>query len=385
MREVILVRFGEIFLKGKNYGFFEKTLFNNIKRKLDGITLNINKTSGRIIISDFDEVDKMEIIDRVKNVFGTVNLSVAYEIDTNIDKIKEICANITIPTNTFKVETKRADKSFPMTSTEFSAMIGGVVLKNNTGLKVDVHNPQTTLNIDIRESKKTYIYYEKIPCVGGMPTGTAGRVMLLLSGGIDSPVAGYQIAKRGVTLSAIHFHSYPYTSEQAKQKVIDLAKLLKKYVGNINLFVVPFTKIQEEIHKNCDDEYMVTIVRRFMMKISERVAIKNGCMALITGESLGQVASQTLESIFITNDAGKNIPIFRPLIAMDKIDIMKISQEIGTYETSILPYEDCCSVFLPDSPVTKPKMTKIEENEKILDVETLINEAIENIELIKIN
>ena len=385
MKEVILVRFGEIFLKGKNYGFFEKTLFNNIRKKLDGLNLSINKTSGRIIISDFSDEDKMEIIERVRTVFGTVNLSVAYEIETNIDKIKEICANITISTNTFKVETKRADKSFPMQSTEFSAMIGGIVLKNNSGIRVDVHNPETTLNIDIRESKKTYIYYEKIACVGGMPTGTAGRVMLLLSGGIDSPVAGYQIAKRGVTLSAIHFHSYPYTSEQAKQKVIDLAKLLKNYVGNINLFVVPFTKIQEEIHKNCDDEYMVTMVRRFMMKISQRVAEKNGCWALITGESLGQVASQTLESIFVTNDAGKDIPIFRPLIAMDKIDIMKISQEIGTYETSILPYEDCCSVFLPDSPVTKPKMQKIVENEKVLDVEALIEDAINNVELIKIN
>ena len=385
MKEVILVRFGEIFLKGKNYGFFEKTLFNNIRKKLDGLNLSINKTSGRIIISDFSDEDKMEIIERVRTVFGTVNLSVAYEIETNIDKIKEICANITISTNTFKVETKRADKSFPMQSTEFSAMIGGIVLKNNSGIRVDVHNPETTLNIDIRESKKTYIYYEKIACVGGMPTGTAGRVMLLLSGGIDSPIAGYQIAKRGVTLSAIHFHSYPYTSEQAKQKVIDLAKLLKNYVGNINLFVVPFTKIQEEIHKNCDDEYMVTMVRRFMMKISQRVAEKNGCWALITGESLGQVASQTLESIFVTNDAGKDIPIFRPLIAMDKIDIMKISQEIGTYETSILPYEDCCSVFLPDSPVTKPKMQKIVENEKVLDVEALIEDAINNVELIKIN
>lgn len=384
MKEVILVRFGEIFLKGKNYGFFEKMLFNNIKNSIRDINLKIQKSSGRIIISDYSENDSKKIIEKVSKVFGTVNLSVATEIDTNIEEIKNICSNIKIKTKTFKVETKRADKSFPVQSTAFSAQIGGIILSKNANVEVDVHNPETVVNIDIRENKKTYIYYDKIPCVGGMPTGTSGKVMLLLSGGIDSPVAGYQIARRGTTLSAIHFHSYPYTSEQAKEKVITLAKKLTNYVGNMNVYVVPFTKIQEEIHKNCSDEYMVILVRRFMMKIAEMVAHQNNCKALVTGESLGQVASQTIESIAITNDAGKEIPIFRPLIAMDKIDIMKISQEIGTYETSILPYEDCCSVFLPDSPVTKPKMDKILENEAKLDVESLIKEAIDNIEIIKV-
>ena len=384
MNEVILLRYGEIFLKGKNYSFFENSLFKNIKYRLKDINLKLEKISGRFLISEFDIEDKQNIIDILKTVFGLVSISIAYEVETSYDNILSICEKLNIKKKTFKVETKRADKTFPLKSFELSAKMGGVLLKNNPNAIVDVHNPEETIYIEVRENSKSYIYYEKIQCLGGMPVGTAGKGMLLLSGGIDSPVAGFLMSKRGLSLNAIHFHSYPYTSEQAKQKVIDLANIIKKYTGNIRLFVVLFTKIQEEIHKKCDDEYMVILVRRFMMDIAERVAMKNGCSALITGENLAQVASQTVESITVTNQMSKLLPIFRPLISFDKIEISKISTDIGAYETSVLPYEDCCSVFLPDSPVTHPKLDKIEKNESILDRESLIEDAISNIEIIDI-
>ncbi len=383
MREVILLRFGEIFLKGKNHRFFEKTLLNNIKNVAKKYNAVAEKIAGRYIVYDFDQNDRDELVTRLTQVFGIVSLSVAKEVDTNIDTITDICKDIKITKDTFKVEVKRADKRFGMQSFEFAAEMGGVILKNNN-VKVDVHNPQEVVNIDIRENGKTYISHEKIPCVGGMPVGTAGKGMLLLSGGIDSPVACFQMAKRGLSINAIHFHSYPYTSQQAKDKVIELAKLLTPYVGHINLFIVPFTTIQENIHKYCDDDHMVILVRRFMMDIAERVAQNNGCGCLITGESLAQVASQTLESITVTNNAVKMLPIFRPLIGMDKTEIMEISKKIGTYETSILPYEDCCSVFLPDSPVTKPKLDRVVRNEQKLDKEQLIEQAISGIEVMHI-
>ncbi len=384
MRKVILLRFGEIFLKGKNHSFFERTLLNNIRFITKKYDAKAEKTASRYIVYDFKESDLDELVEKLTKVFGIVSLSVAQEVDTDIDQITKIVEQIKIQKDTFKVEVKRADKRFPMQSFEFAAKMGGVILKHNTTKKVDVHTPQEVVNIDIRENGKTYISYQKIPCVGGMPIGTAGKGMLLLSGGIDSPVACYQMAKRGLQINAIHFHSYPYTSEQAKDKVISLAKLLTPYVCQINLFIVPFTKIQEQIHKVCDDEYMVILVRRFMMNIAERVAKQNGCGCLITGESLAQVASQTVESITVTNNAVELLPIFRPLIGMDKTEIMEISKRIGTYETSILPYEDCCSVFLPDSPVTKPKLDRVVRNEQKLDMETLINQAIDNIEVMKI-
>lgn len=384
MKEVILLRFGEMFLKGKNYSFFAKTLYNNIKNAIKKYNCKIEKIAGRYLVTDFNEFNKDEVIDTLTKIFGLVSLSIATEVESTQEAITDFCKGIVISKKTFKVDVKRADKRFPIKSYEFAATLGGVILKNNPGLKVDVHTPEEVVSVDIRESGKTYISYEKIPCAGGMPIGTAGKSMLLLSGGIDSPVACYQMAKRGLNINAIHFHSYPYTSEQAKDKVISLAKLLTPYCGHINLFIVPFTKIQENIHKLCDDEYMVILVRRFMMDIAERVAKNSGCTSLITGESLGQVASQTVESITATNNAVKLLPVFRPLIGMDKSEIMEISKKIGTYETSILPYEDCCSVFLPDSPVTKPKLDRIERNEKLLDRESLINEAINNIEIMKI-
>lgn len=384
MSEVILIRYGEIFLKGKNYSFFENTLFKNIKYRLKDISLKLEKISGRFLISEFELENKNKIVEILRTIFGIVSISVAQEIETSKENILNACKAINLTSDTFKVETKRADKTFDIKSFEMSKLAGGIILENNPTSSVDVHEPKQIVYIDIRQNGKTYIFYDKIICLGGMPVSTSGKGMLLLSGGIDSPVAGFLMAKRGLSLNAIHFHSYPYTSEQAKQKVIDLANIIKKYTGDIRLFVVPFTKIQEEIHKKCDDEYMITLVRRFMMDIAERVAKMSGCSALITGENLAQVASQTVASITVTNQMSKELPIFRPLISFDKIEISKISQQIGAYETSVLPYEDCCSVFLPESPVTHPKMDKINKNEALLDREELINNAIENIEIINI-
>ncbi len=384
LNKVLLLRFGEIFLKGKNRAFFENTLFHNVKKITNTYGATLTKTIGRLVVTNLNE-DYMSLVERLKNVFGLVSLSIADEVASNLEAIENICSKIEIQTKTFKVQTKRADKRFPMSSYELSAHIGGVVLDNNPNVAVNVVEPETTINIDIRENGKTYIYYDKIPCVGGLPLGTAGKGLLLLSGGIDSPVAGFLMAKRGLYCEAIHFHSFPYTSQQAKDKVISLAKLMSNFAGKFRLHVVPFTKIQEEIHKHCDSNYMVILVRRFMMKIAERVANNLNAQAIITGENLAQVASQTVESITITNQAVEKLPVLRPLIAYDKVDIMSLAKHIGTYETSILPYEDCCSVFLPDNPVTKPKEDKIQYNESKLDVEGLINQAIDNIETILID
>ncbi len=384
MKKSILIRFGEIFLKGKNYLFFENTLYKNIKWRLKEFDCELTRTAGRFIVENFEDDDLDDIIDAIKCVFGVVSLSVAYEIDTTLDNIVEICKTIKLVEKTFKVEVKRADKRFEMPSNKLEALLGGIILENNPDTKVDVHTPKQEVYVEIRQNGKSYVYYEKIPCLGGMPVGTSGKAMLLLSGGIDSPVAGFLMAKRGLKIDAIHFHSYPYTSEQARQKVIDLAKIVKKYTGNITLHIIPFTHIQEEIHKNCDDEYMVTLVRRFMMDIAERVAKENDCSAIITGENLAQVASQTVEGITSTNKMAKDLPVFRPLISFDKVEISQIAEKIGTYETSILPYEDCCSVFLPKKPVTHPKLDRVEKNETLLDRETLIKEAIQNQEILKI-
>lgn len=384
MKKAILIRFGEIFLKGKNYSFFENTLYKNIKWRLKDFDCNLTKTAGRFLVENFADEDLDTIIDAIKSVFGVVSLSVADEIDTSLENIVENCKKIKLVEKTFKVEVKRADKRFEIPSNKLEALLGGVILENNPNVKVDVHSPKQEVFVEIRQNGKTYIYYDKIACLGGMPVGTSGKAMLLLSGGIDSPVAGFLMAKRGLQIEAIHFHSYPYTSEQARQKVVDLAHIIKKYTGNITLHIIPFTHIQEEIHKNCDDEYMVTLVRRFMMDIAERVAKENDCTAIITGENLAQVASQTVEGITSTNKMAKDLPVFRPLISFDKVEISQIAEKIGTYETSILPYEDCCSVFLPKRPVTHPKLDRVEKNETLLDRESLIKDAIANQEILKI-
>ena len=385
MKEVILLRFGEIFLKGRNYSFFENTLLNNIRFRLRNYECKIENIWGRYLISNFSSLNKNKIIEELKHIFGLVSFSIAVEVDSNLKEILDFCKTIKISEESFKVETNRADKNLNFSSCDVSIKAGEIILNNNPNSSVDVHSPKQIVNIDIRQNGKTYIFYEKVPCLGGMPVGCSGKGMLLLSGGIDSPVAGYLMAKRGLSINAIHFHSYPYTSEQARQKVVDLANIIKQYTGNIKLFIIPFTKIQEEIHKNCDSEYMVTLVRRFMMDIAERVAIVNGCNSLITGENLAQVASQTVEGITSTNQMAKELPVFRPLISFDKIEISNIAEKIGTYSTSVLPYEDCCSVFLPKNPVTHPKMDKILNNESFLNREELIKNAIENMEVLNIN
>ena len=317
-------------------------------------------------------------------MFGIYSLSVADEIETNVENIKNYFKTFKLTNTSFRVSVNRADKKFPINSTEFSKIIGEIILDNNENLTVDLHTFKTEVSIDIRENGKTYIFSSIIKGLNGMPVGSAGKGLLLLSGGIDSPVAGYKIAQRGMIVDGLHFHSFPYTSENAKNKVISLAKLIKPYTHLKRLFIVSFTKIQEEIHKHCDGDYMITIMRRIMMRIAERISNEFGYKAIITGESLGQVASQTIESITSTNSVLDKIPVLRPLIAFDKDETIDIANKINTYETSILPYEDCCTVFLPKNPIIKPKLDKVKLEEDKLDVENLIENAIKNIEIVEI-
>lgn len=384
MNKVIIIRWGEIHLKGKNRGIFEKMLEDNIKHAIKDFECTFKKISGRYMIKDFSDFYTEDIISKLSKVSGIHSVSVCElvksDIDSIIKKSVEICLE---KQGTFKVDTKRADKSFPMLSVDISRKVGGEILRANKYLRVDVIKPDFVLNIDIRESGETLIFTDVIMAMGGMPSGASGKGLLMISGGIDSPVAGYMMAKRGMKLEAVHFHSYPYTSEQAKEKVIELTRLVGEYTGGIKLHIVSFTEIQEAIHKYCKEEYMITLMRRFMMKISETIAKNNGLQAIITGESLGQVASQTIESITSSNSVA-TLPVLRPLIAFDKIDIIKISEKIGSYETSILPYEDCCTVFLPKHPLIKPNLKKVQLEEGNLDVETLISNALSNVEVIEL-
>lgn len=381
--KVIIIRYSEIHLKGNNRDYFESALIANIKQVLEGFEYRFARSNARYVISDFDESNLEQIIDAVKNVFGVHSLSVAEEVPSNVADIKAAAMEYAPTEGTFKVNTNRADKRFPVHSMNLSADIGGDILEAHPALVVDLFHPQHVVNIDIRENGKTFVYSETIKAVNGMPVGTGGKAMVMLSGGIDSPVAAYMMAKRGMSLRAVHFHSFPYTSLQAKEKVLDLAKLIKKYTLRMTVDVVSFTEIQTAIHEKCPEEYMITIMRRFMMRIAERIARMNGCGAVVTGESLGQVASQTLESITSTNSVA-NIPVFRPLIGFDKEEIIEIAERIGTFKTSILPYEDCCTIFLPKKPVTKPRLDAVLKVESALDVETLVNNALNNIETIVI-
>ncbi len=384
MKKVLLLKFGELFLKGKNRREFIKLLKHNIVKKLSGLDFQLSETQGRLVISDYSESFEDEIVSKLQTVFGLIGVASAVEIDTSLEGIENEIRNIDLSgVKTFKVEVKRADKTFDMTSMELERHLGGVVLNQFPNLKVDLYNPELVLFVELRVNKKTYIYKSLLPCAGGLPLGSAGKALLLLSGGIDSPVAGYLMSKRGLRLEAVHFHSYPYTSVQAKEKVIELANLISKYCGEIKLHVVSFTEIQEQIHKNCDEEYMITIMRRIMMRIAERICHENGLGAIVTGESLGQVASQTMQSMTVTNSV-VSLPVFRPVIAYDKEEIMSVAKNIGTYETSILPYEDCCTVFLPKNPVIRPTIKRAEYLEKNLDIENLINEALANEEIIEI-
>lgn len=394
MEKVVLLRYGEIHLKGKNRGFFDNQLIKNIEsatKKIDEKS-KISKVGGRYLISEFDNENLEAIVSACTKVFGLVSLSIATKVESTPEKIEEVLNKLLEEgefdlefSNSFKVDVKRANKKFPIQSTEFERQLGGVVLDKFPNLKVNLTNPEKTIFVDIRENGNTFIFGDKIKCCGGMPVGTSGKGLAMLSGGIDSPVACYMMAKRGMKLSAVHFHSFPYTSQQAKQKVIDLAKEIVPYTGELDLYVVSFTKIQEEIHKKCKDGYMITIMRRIMMRICEKLAEKHGFQAVITGENLAQVASQTIESMTSTENALKNLPVYRPLIAFDKIDIIEIAKQIGTFETSILPYEDCCTVFLPKNPLIKPKMELVEKEESYLDMETLVNDAVDNLEFIHLS
>lgn len=384
MDKTIIIRWCEIHLKGKNRNYFEKLLENNIKSALNGLSLKFVKIQGRYLIEDFSEFDEGEIISRLKKVAGIHTLSIAIRVKSNFDDICKVAVETMSDKNgTFKVETRRADKTFPLHSLEVSREVGGKILASNCSLTVDVVSPQYICNVDIRESGDTLVYTDVIKGVGGMPVGSSGKGLLLISGGIDSPVAGYMMAKRGMRLDAIHFHSYPYTGEAAKEKVISLSKKVSEYACSMNLFVIKFTEIQEAIHEKCPEEFMITIMRRFMMRISEIIARQCHAQAIITGESLGQVASQTIESITTTN-AVVSMPVLRPLIALDKIEIIDIANRIDTYETSILPYEDCCTVFLPKHPVIKPKLEEVLEAESKLDIDGLISNCLKQIEKIEL-
>ncbi len=373
--KVILLRFGEIFLKGNNRKTFEDALIKNIKKSLSNHTFQLKKMPGRYEISDFDEENLNTMVDKLTKIFGLHSLSIATKIESEPELITQYVCTLPLKNKTFRVTTKRASKIFPVHSMDFNRELGGAILKSQEGSAVDLHNPQVEVKVDIRENGYTYISTADIKCAEGMPLHTAGKGLLLLSGGIDSPVAGYYMAKRGMTIEAIHFHSYPYTSELARQKVLDLAKKMGDYLGPIRIHIVSVTKIQEEIHKNCHPDFMINLLRRMMMRISCRVADSCRAGALITGESLGQVASQTLESIRSTNSV-VDIPVFRPLIGFDKIEIMDIANKIGTYDISIQPYEDCCTVFLPRNPVTKPKLDRVLREESKINIEALLEEAL---------
>ena len=382
--KVLLLRFGELYLKGNNRNIFESMLINNIKKMLSGEEFKFEKTFGRYIISNYNESREDIIIDKLTKVFGLYSLSRAEEVSAEIEQISKVVSQINVSGKSFKVFVKRADKAFPIKSMDFAKDLGELLLKQE-GSSVDLYNPEIEVHVDIRINQKAYIFTNSIKCQGGLPLGASGRGLLLLSGGIDSPVAGYLMAKRGMELEALHFHSYPYTSELAREKVEILAKKLSAYIGRVKLHVVSFTKVQESIHANCSPEYMITIMRRIMMRIAEKICENNGLGAIVTGESLGQVASQTMQSMTVTGGVVGMKPVFRPCIAMDKEDIIRVALDIDTYETSILPYEDCCTVFLPKNPVIKPTVEKCEKEELKLDIEELVEECLENEEIVEIN
>lgn len=382
----LAISFGEIFLKGRNRNTFYKTAINNIKRNIRDIGYDdmFQESSKLYIKADRDKFDKL--IKEIKKVFGIVYISEVVRCEKTVEDISKTSIDLVKYYDfdkdmTFKVESKRTDKSFALTSPKLSAKIGGDILGKYKDLKVDIHKPDFTVFIDVKS--KAYIYIKRVEGLGGLPLGSGGEGLLLLSGGIDSPVAGFLMAKRGMNINAIHFHSYPFTSKRAHQKAMDLAKILSGYTGKMTIYSVNLADIYKSISKNCPRRETTILSRRFMMRIANKIAEKYSYQALITGESLGQVASQTIESVSVINDSSK-LPILRPLIAMDKKDIIKISEKIDSYEKAIEPYDDCCSIFAPDSPVTKPKLKYIEKSEENLDIEQLENQAIESMEIIEI-
>ena len=391
MYKAFLIKYGEIAVKGKNRYLFEDALVNQIRFVLEEVEgeFNVRKEQGRIFVEAQSEYDYEETIESLKRVFGIVGICPVVQMEDNgfddfaaktVEYIDKAYPNKNM---TFKVKARRARKNYPLDSMEINAELGSKIVEAFPEIKVDVHNPDMELQVEIRE--KIYVYSETIKGAGGMPLGTNGKAMLLLSGGIDSPVAGYMIAKRGVKIDAVYFHAPPYTSERAKQKVVDLAKLVSRYSGSMRLHVVNFTDIQLAIYDKCPHEELTIIMRRYMMKIAEHIAKENNCLGLVTGESIGQVASQTLQSLAATNEVC-TMPVYRPLISFDKQEIVDIAEKIDTYETSIQPFEDCCTVFVAKHPVTKPNINIIKRSEENLQdvIGELMKQAIDTVEVIEI-
>ena len=381
MKELLMVRYGEIFLKGLNRPYFIRSLVRKIRYALRGTGSNVWVHDGRILVEGYE--DQELVIDRVTRVFGVHSVCPAIEMPK--EDFEAICDQaiqmMSEVRGTFKVNARRSDKRYFMDSPAINMELGHRILESNPNLKVDIHTPEHVLNVEIRD--QAYLYEKVILAVGGMPVGTNGNATLLLSGGIDSPVAGWMVAKRGVQINAVHFHSFPYTSEQAKEKVLDLARKLSFSCCGIKVHIIPFTEIQLQIRDNCPEEYTTLIMRRFMMRIAERIALQTESGALITGESIGQVASQTMEALAST-DIVVNMPVFRPLIGFDKSEIIEVAKKIDTYELSSLPYEDCCTIFTPKHPATRPKKEKVVEAESKLDVESLIQAALEGVEVVSV-
>ena len=389
MKEILLAKYGEIILKGGNRPRFESILMNNIINAIRNVAKVKARLAQATIYVEVLEEGKLDLVmDRMSKIFGIVSVTKAAVCEKDIESIKavakEYLKNDLTSGKKFKVEAKRSDKSFPLNSIEISKEIGGYLHDEYPELLVDVHNPEATVKVEVRDfAAYVYCAENKVKGQGGMPIGASSRATLLLSGGIDSPVAGHMIAKRGVEINAVNFFSYPYTSDRAKEKVIELASIIARYTSKINLYIVPFTDIQLQIREHCPEEHMTLLMRRFMMRISERIARQTKSVALITGESVGQVASQTLAALDVTN-AVIDMPVLQPLIGMDKIEVIDRSREIGTFETSILPYEDCCTVFTPKHPATKPILEKIIAEEEKVDVEALIEEALSTISYVKL-
>lgn len=379
MDRLIMIKYGELTTKKANRKFFIEVLSNNIKKILKDIDYVIKKDRVRMYI-ECNNTDLDKILEKLKLIFGIHSIVVCHKVNNNTEEIKnKVLEFIKNRTGTFKVETKRADKSFNIHSMDFNNIIGGFILKN-TDLKVDVHNPDTRINIEIR-SEGTFIYTDEIKGLGGYPVGIQGKGLLMLSGGIDSPVAGYLSIKRGIDIDCLYFESPPHTSIEAKNKVVKLANIINSYSGNIKVYVVPFTEIQEAIYKNVPDNYIITIMRRMMYRIAEVISDKIKSKVIINGESIGQVASQTLTSMSVINNV-TNMPVIRPVACMDKLEIIDIANKINTYETSVLPFEDCCTIFLPKHPVINPSLEKAIKYENSFNYKEMIDKCIDNIEVI---
>ncbi len=377
MEKVILIKYGELTTKKGNRNFFVKTLTKNIENKLKDYNVQIEKDLSRMYIH-YNIEDEESIINKIHEIFGIHKYHIAYVTNSDLDSIKnELIKTVKLQNfKTFKVETKRSDKSFPKTSMELSKIFGGIVLKNKDNIKVDVNNPEVIIHVEIRE-KNTYIYYNEFNGLGGYPSGIQGKGLLMLSGGIDSPVAGFLAMKRGIKVDAVYFEAIPHTSLEAREKVITLVNKLKVYTNDINLYIVPFTKIQEEIYKSVSPNYVITIMRRMMYRIMSALCEKYNAKVIINGESIGQVASQTLNSMYVINNV-TNIPIIRPVACLDKLEIIDIAKKIDTYNTSILPYEDCCTIFVPKHPIINPSLDETLKEEEKVNYEEILKETVDN-------